>query len=880
MLKISDVTDGAVRMLKHGGNVFHEAISYVTRGEKEFYVTNPQGDDYGLTYEDNNSMIPGAAQDEGKRFFPDFYEYDERDREKLCLEIFEGYESIFFDTADEYTVVLIGVLLADTQLKICCTDKRVLYFHGESDRLTLLDMLPPKTDREMFVTYGPHVGFINGDYSRLCPQALFYSVFFFQYLTDLPMENIRYAEITVPERVGIGGLLTHYMMMKNAFGARGIRAYLKPGSTRFGDELIGRFFNIEFTPVEAEPGNTVYVTDFDHCCAAFFIYRYKSVPLDDSILNDKLTGEIEEYREDILGNRRCLGVLARGTDYTVGDYGADRHHATAGEMIPLVRRWISEYGYEIIFLATEDQGILEEFKAAFPGRVRAIAQERHRAEDFGRGELIYEKERREKSGEAYRNSLIDTTVNYFYAIYILSSCSAFIASGQCNGWDTVLSFNHGRFERSRRFMIDIEGNPATEDFRYICDLHSGMAARNVMPRKLPLTITLGFRLKKHVSRAALEAAFARTIQIYPYFKRAILFRDRKYIMAEDPLDFVIADGNRVVPPSTAEAGFHMVTVSCHEGELKLAFDHAGTDGEAVVRFVSTLLYYYFSEQDGTEYEVPEGAYSLRNLPMDGQDEDAFLRVMPVMKEETAEQAESLSLPEFAGDPQKEGSDRGSRYLISVDAEQFRAYFKSIGGTPQSALSLLTAESLQATHPGNTLPVKISLPISIRKIFKNEKSMMSQIVAAEYLYDPGKLEGEAHERELIHDYRSWLNDMTSEEGITRLAGQMRGMLEQFKVLTARGMSDFAYKKVMEAGHTPVNVSMVGSVKLSKEYAAEVEEAYIHYIPRDGLSVHMLEAGHRFHIVWSQGSAADAAVRDFLDSLRSRGMTDVRVRKLEE
>ena len=46
---------------------------------------------------------------------------------------------------------------------------------------------------------------------------------------------------------------------------------------------------------------------------------------------------------------------------------------------------------------------------------------------------------------------MDTTVNYIYAIYLLSRCDGFIASGQCNGVDMVLSFHETRFENFYRF---------------------------------------------------------------------------------------------------------------------------------------------------------------------------------------------------------------------------------------------------------------------------------------------------------------------------------------------------------------------------------------------------------------------------------------------
>ena len=95
MLKIADNETKEARTLEHGSDVFHRALTYVKAGEKYFHVSNPEGEDYSLSYEDNNSMIPGADLDEKKRFFPPFYDYDENDARSLCLDVFEDYESIY-----------------------------------------------------------------------------------------------------------------------------------------------------------------------------------------------------------------------------------------------------------------------------------------------------------------------------------------------------------------------------------------------------------------------------------------------------------------------------------------------------------------------------------------------------------------------------------------------------------------------------------------------------------------------------------------------------------------------------------------------------------------------------------------------------------------
>ena len=58
------------------------------------------------------------------------------------------------------------------------------------------------------------------------------------------------------------------------------------------------------------------------------------------------------------------------------------------------------------------------------------------------------------SNEEYDDRVMDTSINYFYALYLLSKCEAFMSSGQNNGYDTVVSLNEGKFERVHRFMLN------------------------------------------------------------------------------------------------------------------------------------------------------------------------------------------------------------------------------------------------------------------------------------------------------------------------------------------------------------------------------------------------------------------------------------------
>ena len=60
---------------------------------------------------------------------------------------------------------------------------------------------------------------------------------------------------------------------------------------------------------------------------------------------------------------------------------------------------------------------------------------------------ISDLEKSEKTGESYRASVDDTTVNYLYAMYMLSKCDSLVSNCMCSGVNLATSFNEGRYTR-------------------------------------------------------------------------------------------------------------------------------------------------------------------------------------------------------------------------------------------------------------------------------------------------------------------------------------------------------------------------------------------------------------------------------------------------
>ena len=143
-----------------------------------------------------------------------------------------------------------------------------------------------------------------------------------------------------------------------------------------------------------------------------------------------------------------LGVLLRGSDFFKANFEGGAAAVPVETAIPIIRKFLEEGGFDGIMLATEDKDILHAVKDSFPGKVITVAQERYSVRDFEVAQTISELETLRRSQEEYESYVEDTTVNYFYGVYLVSRCDTFIHSNNCCGAQLVKSFGEGIIKRT------------------------------------------------------------------------------------------------------------------------------------------------------------------------------------------------------------------------------------------------------------------------------------------------------------------------------------------------------------------------------------------------------------------------------------------------
>ncbi|MBO4902070.1 MAG: hypothetical protein J5518_04695 [Lachnospiraceae bacterium] len=443
-------------------DLFHEALAEDPKSGRRFHVKIKSGDDFDIVYYDNNDdlePLDSYPKYQKPPFMASYRVYDENDTQTLWMGFFDGVTNMVFEELNEYTIVLTKLVLRETDIDVYCTDERILYFVPGQERLHVVKDLPKDLDPDSLLTIQKELasGIEDGTFRTLSSTYAFHNVFVLQWiLNGRDLSHFRFITVDISDWAGIGAILSYVARYQIAFSRFGLK-FVHIGNGYLGKyrtEELTKFFALDLEDAEADEENTLVVPSFMALSKTRFL---KGIPhsIDQSVLTDRFKAEMDEYYDGLFGEEKVLGVMIRGTDYVTSGMTGDRVMASAQQMEPLIREWVSKYGFDRVFLATEDADALAYMHQAFGHLVVALSQERLKKSDLKQNEIISDYEKEHADG-MYEEKLEDTTINYFYALYMLSRCDSFISSGRCNGSDIVLSFNNGHFSHFYKFAVGLE----------------------------------------------------------------------------------------------------------------------------------------------------------------------------------------------------------------------------------------------------------------------------------------------------------------------------------------------------------------------------------------------------------------------------------------
>jgi len=878
-------TEIEAKTLLLSDRLFHEALRQNPESKARFHVKNDRGEDFDIVYWDNEDDIEpteGYPAYVKPPFIAKYPYYDETDSGSLYMEYLQQFERMMFEDLDEYTIVLTKVALANTQLDIWCQDARIFWFTGETDRIHIVEQFPEDrfADNTLYIQEQHRCGLEDGNFKRVSPVYAFHNVFFLQWiLNGRDLKNFRFLTLPINDAGGIGALLSAYTRNQALAERFGLK-FVAPDKDHFGKyprALVEKYFAVDIWNPEATEENTLMVPN------AVIINKtqyYTCLPatLEASSIAPGFKAEMDEYYDAVLGGRKVLGVLIRGSDYLAVGFGGSRKMATVEQMVPKIRQWMADFGYQKLFLATEDSDILARMKKEFGRNMIALAQERLSVKNLRQGQIITEYEK-EKNKEDYAVKLEDTTINYFYALYILSRCDAFLCSGQCNGWDNVLSLNAHKFERTYKFTVGITGDPVTEDWKEVKQITAGMFARAAYPTEKAFFMTYRFDLSEAVDPDALKQAWEKTLTVYPYMRYAVVARNGRLVLTENPLPFVIRETGEIVEPYERSGNFHMVTFCYLGGTLYIYIDHVPVDGTGINHVFETFFYHYFCLADGVEYPVPAGVFTEKDGPVPGLDVDAYRMADAVdlaalgnnMLDGKAFTPPEMPQGMFGNRPDCRG------YCLSVPSRELMGYAKSVGGSPVSVLSVALSKAVQRVHPENALPIRILYPVNIRKVMGNSTSLVHQAVFARYSFEPSDVAGKS-DVELNAAFRTYLREFTSEPSIRMNAGIFRSMCEGYTKAFAYNALDKITMEQRKNTGGALEISYLGRLHTA-DYGKRMRMSAFHVMPENGVMLQVTEVGDTFYIDWYQGMHDATYIRAMRDVLAEVGMKGMCLERVE-
>lgn len=165
--------------------------------------------------------------------------------------------------------------------------------------------------------------------------------------------------------------------------------------------------------------------------------------------NEQTTKSLEETIRQIIPNpNQVVGVLCRGTDYTLLKPKGHPIQPSPIHVIEDVKRAMKKYNCVYVFIATEDAEIFETFHKEFKENLLFIPQKRYYTKEMSGKHFLATEKKRDMTRDPWEDA-----ITYLKSIYILSKCKCFI-SGRTGGAKGVLLMTKG-FEYNNLYNLGL-----------------------------------------------------------------------------------------------------------------------------------------------------------------------------------------------------------------------------------------------------------------------------------------------------------------------------------------------------------------------------------------------------------------------------------------
>lgn len=159
----------------------------------------------------------------------------------------------------------------------------------------------------------------------------------------------------------------------------------------------------------------------------------------DGIFNSHVKNYIAKRKQRFLPHpERTLGVLVRGTDYIHNPLPNHPRQAPVEMVMEKISEAEASWGFDWIYLATEDQEICQKMEKHYGSHLSFTDQERYTVKP---GQLLSQIPREKSEGNGFRLG-----AEYLCSVHLLSQCRCLIASGECGALTEALRENGGKYQ--------------------------------------------------------------------------------------------------------------------------------------------------------------------------------------------------------------------------------------------------------------------------------------------------------------------------------------------------------------------------------------------------------------------------------------------------
>lgn len=164
------------------------------------------------------------------------------------------------------------------------------------------------------------------------------------------------------------------------------------------------------------------------------------------VLNDDSREYIEKEISEIIGEKKILGVLVRGTD--LGNAHPANHpvQPELEQVLSDVEAEMNTGEYDAIYLASDEKSMEDIFRDQFPAEV-ILTNHRHYMND------LYKEASKTENDAVLTDVMVENKIDfytygleYLSSLYILSKCESLIA-GNTLGSSAALFLNNGNYKR-------------------------------------------------------------------------------------------------------------------------------------------------------------------------------------------------------------------------------------------------------------------------------------------------------------------------------------------------------------------------------------------------------------------------------------------------